>query len=274
MEIKDIAGLSEPLTRIIDCLDKGVSSLASPFVYKRMEKAKLLIEQKRADQNAVIALKDAMMQDLIAVARTTRDRQEIENISAIYGNALRELQSFGENTLPSALVKPEWAALFFDSAKDCCDEEVQLLWSKILAGEIKEPGKYYKRTLTNLKQMERHEAEWFVKLCKYVIDDSYVPELVLNEDLFPFNEYQSLVDCGFLNANHGSMEVKFDTMLPLRDKELHIKIKDRPYHMNVIILTDTGMQISKLISVEADAVFAEKLVEQINKSEVATATVK
>ena len=36
------------------------------------------------------------------------------------------------------------------------------------------------------------------------------------------------------------MEVKFDTMLPLRDKELHVKIKDRPYHMNVIILTDTG----------------------------------
>lgn len=70
------------------------------------------------------------------------------------------------------------------------------------------------------------------------------------------------------------MEVKFDTMLPLRDKELHVKIKDRPYHMNVIILTDTGMQISKLIGVEADAVFAGKLVEQINKSEVATATIK
>lgn len=70
------------------------------------------------------------------------------------------------------------------------------------------------------------------------------------------------------------MEVKFDSMLPLRDKELHVKIKDRPYHMNVIILTDTGMQISKLISVEADTVFAEKLVEQINKSEVATAIVK
>jgi len=70
------------------------------------------------------------------------------------------------------------------------------------------------------------------------------------------------------------MEVKFDTVLPLRDKELHVKIKDRPYHMNVIILTDTGMQISKLISVEADTVFAEKLVEQINKREVATATVK
>lgn len=69
------------------------------------------------------------------------------------------------------------------------------------------------------------------------------------------------------------MEIKNDSTLPLRDKELHVKIKDRPYHMNVIILTDTGMQISKLVGVEADAVFVEKLVALINKSEVATATV-
>lgn len=46
------------------------------------------------------------------------------------------------------------------------------------------------------------------------------------------------------------MEIKNDSTLPLRDKELHVKIKDRPYHMNVIILTDTGMQISKLVGVE------------------------
>lgn len=273
-EIKDLAGLGEPLKRVIDCLDKGISSLMSPFAYKRMEKAKMLIEQGRSDQNAIIALKDAMVQDMIEVARTSRDRNELHNIAEIYGGAIRELKDFDPSRLPAEQPTNDWSAHFYDSAKDCSDDDIRVIWSKILAGEIKSPGSYYKRTLTNLKQMERHEAEWFVKLCKYVIDDSYVPEFVLNEDIFPFNEYQSLVDCGFLNANHGSMEIKFDSMLPLRDKELHIKIKDRPYHMRVIVLTDTGIQISKLISVEADTVFADKLVEQINKSKVASATVK
>lgn len=273
-EIKDLAGLGEPLKRVIDCLDKGISSLMSPFAYKRMEKAKMLIEQGRSDQNAIIALKDAMVQDMIEVARTSRDRNELHNIAEIYGGAIRELKDFDPSRLPAEQPTNDWSAHFYDSAKDCSDDDIRVIWSKILAGEIKSPGSYYKRTLTNLKQMERHEAEWFVKLCKYVIEDSYVPEFVLNEDIFPFNEYQSLVDCGFLNANHGSMEIKFDSMLPLRDKELHIKIKDRPYHMRVIVLTDTGIQISKLISVEADTVFADKLVEQINKSKVASATVK
>ena len=274
MEIKDIAGLSGPLTRIIDCLDKGVSSLASPFVYKRMEKAKLLIEQKRADQNAVIALKDAMTQDLIAAARTTRDRQEIENISSIYGNALRELQSFGKNTLPPALVKPDWAAHFFDSAKDCCDEEVQLLWSKILAGEIKEPGKYYKRTLANLKQMERHEAEWFCRMCKYVIDGSYLPVFAIEKDFLPFNEYQSLVDCGFLNADYGSMEIVNDSILHICSVEIELKILKNTYHTRVATLTDTGLQICELVQTEPDDIYVQKLIQNLNESQLVTARVK
>lgn len=41
MEIKDIAGVGEIVKRVIDSLDKGVSSLLSPFAYKRMEKAKM-----------------------------------------------------------------------------------------------------------------------------------------------------------------------------------------------------------------------------------------
>jgi len=274
MEIKDLAGLSEPLMRIIDCLDKGVSSLASPFVYKRMEKAKMLIEQKRADQNAVIALKDAMTQDLITVARTTRDRQEIENISAIYGNALLELQSFGKNTLPSTLVKSEWAAHFFDSAKDCSDEEVQLLWSKILAGEIMEPGKYYKRTLTNLKQMERHEAEWFCKMCKYVIADSYLPVFVIDNEFLPFNEYQSLVDCGFLNADHASMEIANDSILHISSVEIELKILKNTFHTRVVTLTDTGLQMCELVHTEPDDDYVQKLIQKLNESQLVTARVK
>ena len=145
-----------------------------------------------------------MAQDMIEVARTSRVRNELHNIAEIYGGAIREFQDFAPSQLPDTLPSNDWSALFYDSAKDCSDDDIRVIWSKILAGEIKSPGSYYKRILTNLKQMERHEAEWFVKLCKYVIEDTYVPELVLNEDLFSFNEYQLLVDCGLLNAKHGS----------------------------------------------------------------------
>ena len=119
LEIKDLAGLSEPLKRVIDCLDKGISSLMSPFVYKRMERAKMQIEQERSDQNALIAIKEAMTQDLIKVARTTSDRLELQNVASIYGGAMTELQNFDPSKLPAALPSSEWSAHFYDCAKDC-----------------------------------------------------------------------------------------------------------------------------------------------------------
>ena len=272
MDIKDVAGLSEPLKRVIDCLDKGISSLMHPFAYKRAERAKMLIEQERSDKNAIIALKEAMTQDMIEVARTSRDRNELHNISEIYGQALAELQSFDSSKLPAQLPSDDWAAHFYDCAKDCSDDKIRILWSKILAGEIIEPGTYYKRTLTNLKQIEKHEAEWFVDLSKYIIDNSMIPEFVLRQDLFPFNKFQSLVDCGFVNANDGSVELKIDTVMPLKGKNLSIRIKDRSYYMHVRTLTDTGYQIYDLINIQTDDDFANKLIEEINKSEVASAS--
>ena len=101
MEIKDLIGLSEPLVRVIDCLEKGVSSLLSPFMYKRLERAKMQIEQERSEKNTVLTLREAITQDLVEVARTSRDRQEIENIAAIYAGALQVLQSVEHLQLPA-----------------------------------------------------------------------------------------------------------------------------------------------------------------------------
>ena len=274
MDIKDLAGLSEPLKRVIDCLDKGISSLMSPFVYKRMERAKMQIEKERSDQNALIAIKEAMTQDIIKVARTTRDRLELENIANIYGGAMVELQNIDPSKLPAALPSSEWAAHFYDCAKDCSDDEIRILWSKILAGEIAEPGKYYKRTLTNLKQLEKHEAEWFAKLCKFSIENAYAPVFIIDNVKFFFNEAQSLVDCGFIDANHGSMGVKKDGVLHLKSRSIDIRLKDKavPYQLTVITFTDTGIQICELVNAETDLAFAQSLVDKINSSKLANAT--
>lgn len=273
-EIKDLAGLSEPLCRVINCLDKGISSLAAPFLYKRMEEAKLLMEKKRADQNATVLLKEAMTQDLIAAARTTRDRLQIENISNIYGTALHELESFGTKPLPVELVKPDWAAHFYDCSKDCSEEEIRLLWSKILAGEISSPGKFFKRTLTCLKQLEKHEAEWFVNVCKYTIEDTYLPAFVLRDGTLPFNQFQSLVDCGLINATEGDMEIKEDSVLPLKSKKLHLNLKEQSCHIRVFLLTDSGMQLGELVNVETDAQYAMKLVLKLNQNNQVDAKVE
>ncbi|WP_294742695.1 DUF2806 domain-containing protein [uncultured Prevotella sp.] len=272
MDIKDLAGLSEPLKRVIDCLDKGISSLMHPYVFKRDERAKMVIEQERSSQNAIIAFKEAMAQDMINVARTSRDRNELHNIAEIYGGAMAEFQGIDPSKLPATLPSDEWSAHFYDCAKDCSDDEIRVIWSKILAGEIKSPGKYFKRTLTYLKQLEKHEAEWFVNLCKYTLEDAYIPYFVLQDEILPMNQYQSLVDCGFLNSSDCQVVFDKDVVLKMKGCSLNLEVGDNPYHMKVMTFTDTGMQICGLVNVETDMTFAQSLVDKINSSKLAKAT--
>lgn len=265
-EIKDLAGLSEPVCRVIDCLGKGISSVASPIVYKRMERAKIQMEKQRTDQSAIASLKEAMTQDFIEVARTTRDRQEIQNIASIYGKAIQELQAIDHLQLPEQQVTPEWAAHFYDSAKDCCDEEVQVLWAKVLAGEIQGPGKFYKRTINNLRLVEKHEAEWFCRLCQFIMEGAYFPILVLENEYVPFNQFQSLVDAGFINADQGSLTIEKDGFISLKSTTIDVHCLNTPYYLTVYTLTDMGSQLASLVQVETDRVFQDELVRLMNES--------
>lgn len=273
LDIKDFAGLSEPLCRVIDCLWKGISSVASPFVYKRMEKAKMLVERDNTNQKGVISLKEAMVEDFIAVARTTRDKQEIANIAAIYGMAAQELQMLDSLQLPDRQVSNEWAAFFYDNAKYCSYEEVQVLWSKILVGEIQSPGRFYKRTLANLKLLEKHEAEWFCNLCSFILEEAYFPVFVIENELLPFNQFQSLVDAGFINSEQGSLTIDNDEIIPLKTQKIDVHCCGKEFHMPVYTLTDMGAQLSSLVQVETDADFLKELIRVLNESQLVFAKV-
>ena len=154
------------------------------------------------------------------------------------------------------------------------DDEIRVIWSKILAGEIQSPGKYYKRTLNNLKQLERHEAEWFVNLCKYSIEDCQVPSFVSHNDIIPYNQIQSLMDCGFLNPTECIWEIDDDCIIRLKGKQIQIKLKQKkkPVNLRTLTLTDTGMQICQLIQINSDESFSNTLLDVINKGGAATAT--
>ena len=66
--------------------------------------------------------------------------------------------------MPAEKPEPEWVSRFFDIAAGITTEQLQYLWGRILAGEIKQPGSFSLRTLDVLRNLSRKEAESFVKL--------------------------------------------------------------------------------------------------------------
>ena len=59
----------------------------------------------------------------------------------------------------------DWTARFFNDVQDVSSEEMQQLWAKILAGEIESPGSASFRTMSILKGLDRGTAALFKTLC-------------------------------------------------------------------------------------------------------------
>jgi hypothetical protein len=199
MEIKDLAGLSEPLKKLIEVVAQGAGAVYTPYLLRKTAEAeaykqRLLTDAKayeirtladstdyarqklgRADfQNEELALISPPEGDPVKLlAERAVSRREFQN--AVEQDNIEEITSYAaeelshEETVSSESVDPDWIHRFFDIARGISNEEMQMIWGKILAGEVKRPDTYSLRTLELLKNLSKAEAETFVKVAKFGI---------------------------------------------------------------------------------------------------------
>lgn len=74
-------------------------------------------------------------------------------------------------TPPEADIDDDWLYKWRDSASQVSSEELQNLWGRILAGEVKAPGTYSLRTLEFLRNISKEEAEAITKLSQFVVGE-------------------------------------------------------------------------------------------------------
>ena len=106
--------------------------------------------------------------DGIAQRIEFQEKKRQANIISVVQEAAAEL---GGKEVPDREPDPDWTARFFDSVKDVSSEDMRKIWTRILAGEIENPGRTALRTLDVLRNMTREEAEIFKLACDFIIDD-------------------------------------------------------------------------------------------------------
>ena len=73
---------------------------------------------------------------------------------------------------PSATkVSDDWLLRWRECAAGVSSEELQSLWGKVLAGEVKNPGRYSLRTLEFLRNLSQDEAKAIEKLSPFIVND-------------------------------------------------------------------------------------------------------
>ena len=107
----------------------------------------------------------------------------------------------------------DWLNVFERYAEDASTERMQKLWGRVLAGEVRKPGRYSIRTLLFLSEFSQADALAFADFSKYVFRDSAVKSWVnamYSTDLRPIAALESSGLIQGLGMNAVNMSFKID----------------------------------------------------------------
>lgn len=192
IHIDNAGELSKPATVLLEKISDAIGGLAKPWQIERVAKAEGKAEIIRVVSQAEVEKIKAISQiEITELQRRAVQRFFVEeakhqdNIETIITKALPELK---ENAKPQDM-ENDWITNFFDKCRLISDEEMQVLWSKILAGEANSPGTYSKRTVNFLNSLDQYDATLFQSLCKFSWTLEDLIPLIYNTDTPIYNKY-------------------------------------------------------------------------------------
>lgn len=188
---------------------------------------------------------------------------------------------------PEETVNDDWLFRWRDSASQVSSEELQSLWGRVLAGEVKSPGSYSLRTLEFLKNISQQEAEAITKLSQFVIGN--VIYRGSNEDLQEFGvTFDFLLNMQQLGVVAGVEAIGMTTTWKSVDSSRFVQSlisnsmvliasADDPDHtisMPTYMLTAIGSQVLSLGSFEANVEYLKKVGEHLKTQGVSVKLAK
>ena len=276
MGIKDLGGLSEPLTKLIHVVSSGIGTLYRPRAMKKGAEAKAYeiktlakAEAEAGEIQKEISLRAttnriaSIVKEQPELAERAKQRllaREIEgqlNIEEIANHAALALPQ----EVSAEPVSPNWRRKFFLEAENVCEEDIQFLWGKVLAGEIAKPGSFSLRTLDVLKGLSRSEAEMFQRACRIAMSGGWIalPEDDLNIALKPFaitySDILVLRDAGLMregDLTHKTFTFTTDgapvkVVLPNNHTLIEISGPAAGFNLRSLLFSNAGTELQPLI---------------------------
>ena len=231
----NLGNLSKPADTLIKKVSDAVGGLFAPYQVKRMAKAEA--EAAMIKEQSEIEITDLHQR---AVRRWIEEEaQRQKNMEDITAKALPQLD---EKATPDSM-ENDWLVNFFDKSRIVSDNEMQDLWSRVLAGEANTPGTYSKRTVNFLSDLDKADAELFAKLCGFGWMVGYLVPLVLDVEAEIYNKYG--INFNSLSHLESIGLVQFDSVASLVQRNLPKKFAVF-YYGNPLTLempNDTGNQL-------------------------------
>jgi len=258
--------------------EKGIGSLLKPWHKARMSKVEL-----EAKKNEIIVLADAERQaqdiknglikldnygqlnltnidELHSHIESTKKIENIKkeiNVSKAILYAEDELK-YDDQEPPQENINEDWIYKWKNNASETSTEELQQIWGRLLAGELKSPGKYSLRTMEFLKNISQEEALLIEKVAKFNLDGciSKNEKEILEKNNVSFSDLLFLEELGILygiatglNINYSSnIKESYQKLISSNDKAFLLTHQDstKIATLNMYGISKLGIEVLSL----------------------------
>ena len=248
----NLGKLSKPANTLIEKISNAVGVFFEPHQIKRVAKAKA--EAARIEGQSEIDITD--LHRRAARRWIEEEAQRQKNMEDITAKALPQLN---ENANPDS-IEDDWIVNFFDKSRIVSDNEMQELWSRVLAGQANSSGTYSKRTVNFLSNLDKTEAELFTKFCGFVWKDGgFVPLVfddkaeIYNRKGINFEALSHLDSIGLVQFNNltrfNLLKLPKSIVLHYYSRPLHLNLPkdaDNKLDIGAVLLTRIGLELTQI----------------------------
>lgn len=258
-----------------------------PVAWLEQQKAKIEARTSAFKEvDAAIAISAAtragMDSDITSAALNALLRKEYrraKNVEAVSAAMIEDLQTQpGDSTpAPTETIEDDWLNVFEKYAETASSERMQQLWGRVLAGEVRRPGKFSLRTLRFLSEFSQADALTYSVFCESTFADIAPVSLVKPPDLKDMRELIYLEAGGLIQGASGlgglslTLSVNEDGNAFLREGALVLLIKAKPETKlvtPVVTLTPLGQELVTLLPGRDQRAAAEKVAHAIRTPEM------
>jgi len=255
----NLGDLTRPATVLIEKISDAVGALYLPRQIRRIAKAEVEAEKIKALAN--IEITEIQQRGIVRFIEEQGRQQE--NMESVTEQSIPELK---EDAKPED-IENDWLASFFEKCRLVSDKEMQSLWAKLLAGEANSPGTFSKRTVEQISNLDKSDAQLFTSLCGFgwVIGDIVplvydVEQEIYNEKGIYFNSLKHLDDIGLITFNDlgGFVRKKFPKFITVFYYGTPINIEfnqdeDNKLQIGKVLLSKAGQELAPICgSVKSD----------------------
>lgn len=235
-------------------------------------------------QNKRVALADAK----IALIKVKTDIE----ISDIQERALQRMvfeesrkqaniESITEKAIPLltndskvASIGVDWLANFFDKCKTISSDEMQTIWSSMLAGEANAPGTFSKRTVELVSTFDKSDAELFTKFCSFAwqIGNNIAPlifdvnEPTKEDESINFSSISHLSNIGLITFQitggfaRSGVPKEYITAYYGKAIRLEFPLEKNTLEMGACMFTAVGLQLANISGSKPIMAFFDRVV--------------